>query len=317
VQAAGRNAGAVISWTAPANLGDGIARYTATATSVSGAQSCVTASGTVLTCTITGLTNMTEYKVTVVAVGKGAGGNSAPSTPVTVTPSVPPAAPTGVEVTQGSGKLIVHFTAGSGGGTVHNFTATAAGGPSAGPCPATIELRSCEITGVTPGEIYTVTVVANGVVPGTTSAPSAPSTGVKALLGAPLETLPTTNAAVAGSVSSSAGTSLRLNSTTTITGTGFAPHTGIIVGIYPGPVKWATAVTDAAGAFSVPVTVTGVTTGSSRYIVAAGLPPTGTTMRYRSLTVSILAALTPQQAFSMAGSVVAQRAPEIRRRFVG
>jgi len=290
VRATGRDAAAVVSWTAPAVTGDGIGRYIATASGASGTQSCATGDGTELTCTIVGLTNMADYKVTVVAVGRLASGTSAPSASVTVTPSLPPGTPTVVNVSAGGQTLVVTYSSGGIGSGVSGYTATAAGGATPSTCAAAASDTSCVINGVTPGTTYTVTVVANGVVPGVTSAPSAPSSGIKAILGV-APALPGTSTATAGSVASSAGITLHQNSITTITGTGFAPFTGVTVGIYPGPIQWATVVTDSTGAFSVPVTVTGITVGASRTIVAAGLPPTsaGTAIRYRSLLVSIVA----------------------------
>ena len=84
---------ATISWTAPSSFGSGtLTGYTAT--SSPGSASCSTSSAT--TCTITGLTNGTTYTITVIT--HATGGDSPPSSPVTVTPTgmlaitVPPTA---------------------------------------------------------------------------------------------------------------------------------------------------------------------------------------------------------------------------------
>jgi alpha-tubulin suppressor-like RCC1 family protein len=76
------NTTATISWTAPSSFGSGtLTGYTATASP--GSASCSTGGAT--TCTITGLTNGTAYTVTVIT--HATGGDSPPSSPVTVTPT--------------------------------------------------------------------------------------------------------------------------------------------------------------------------------------------------------------------------------------
>jgi alpha-tubulin suppressor-like RCC1 family protein len=73
---------ATISWTAPSSFGSGtLTGYTATASP--GSASCSTSGAT--TCTVTGLTNGTTYTVTVIT--HATGGDSSPSSPVTVTPT--------------------------------------------------------------------------------------------------------------------------------------------------------------------------------------------------------------------------------------
>ncbi|MEU4557591.1 fibronectin type III domain-containing protein [Actinoplanes sp. NPDC023936] len=291
----GRDASARVTWAAPTSVGNGIAFFTATATAVTDpadTHSCVTPDTTALTCIITGLTNLREYRVTVVSVGKAASGNSAPSAPVTVIPSLAPGAPTDVQVTPGARNLTVSFTP-AGGVSATSFTATATGGPSPLTCNAAASATSCVITGVTPGTNYTVTVYAHGSVPGSVSMNSTPVGPVKGLVAA-APALPTTLPTPYGAAISSAGTALRLQGTTTISGTGYAPHTGITVGIYPGAHRLATTTSDASGAFSVPVTITGVTTGTGRTILAGGQSSTSTSNKWRTVTVSVGAALTPQ-----------------------
>jgi hypothetical protein len=73
---------AAVSWTAPGDLDGGtLTGYTATASP--GGQSCTTASAS--TCTITGLTGGTTYRITVVA--HTTAGDSGASAPATVTPA--------------------------------------------------------------------------------------------------------------------------------------------------------------------------------------------------------------------------------------
>ncbi|WP_164842374.1 fibronectin type III domain-containing protein [Actinoplanes solisilvae] len=289
VTAAPRDQSALVTWAAPASVGDGIARYVATASGTPDGQSCTTPDAATRSCVITGLTNGNEYRIAVVAVGRAASGISAPSTPsAVVTPEIPVAVPTGVIVTPGTADLTVRFTPGQGGSAAANFTATAAGGPASGPCTtANATTFSCVIAGVQPGTSYTVTVVANSANPNLRSAASAPSGSVTALsFAAP--TLPGTipsGTAVLGALTSSAGATLPVGSTTTLSGDGFAPYAGITVGSYPGAGVLASVVADSKGAFSVPVTITGAT--GARTLVAGGSTPTSTTARYRGLSVTV------------------------------
>ncbi|MEV6596369.1 fibronectin type III domain-containing protein, partial [Actinoplanes sp. NPDC051346] len=290
VTAAPRNGSALVTWAAPASTGDGIARYVATASGTPDGQACVTPDGVTLSCVITGLTNANEYRITVVAVGRAASGISAPSTPpAAVTPAAPPAAPTGVTVTPGTSDLTVRFTPGEGGSAAVNFTATAVGGPSAGPCTtANATTYTCPITGVQPGLTYTVTVVANSATAGLRSAPSAPSDTVTASAWAAptLPNLAPSGTALLGPLTSSAGTALTLGGTTTLSGAGFAPYARLTIGYYPGPGVLGYVVADSTGAFSVQVTLnTGA--GTRTLVVGGRQTPTSTSSRYRNLTVTV------------------------------
>jgi hypothetical protein len=158
---------------------------------------------------------------------------------------------------------------------VVNYTATAAGGPSSGPCvTANINTTPCVIKGVTAGTTYTVTVVANGTAAGVVSFPSEPSSPVRALAW-PAPALPAPNpatTAIFGSLISSAGFTLPIGGSSTISGSTYAPYTGITVGLYQKSVVRAiwTTTTDGTGAFGIPVTIpdSGVTTGASAMVAA-------------------------------------------------
>ncbi|WP_250036209.1 fibronectin type III domain-containing protein [Paractinoplanes maris] len=284
VLATGGNGGATVTWTAPAFLGDGVVGYTVTATPSSGSIGSRLCFTTELTCPISGLTNGTPYKVTVTAQGRAASGYSAPSTAVDVTPSVAPQAPTEVRAVAGALTLGVSWTAGNAGSGVSGFTATATGGTSPLTCSVGASASSCTITGVTAGTTYTVTVVANGI-HGAVSTPgsSAPVVAVTAVAPA----MPSTVPATVGALTSSAGSPVRLGATTTVSGTGFAPNTAITIGIYPGPHSLATAVTNANGAFSVPVTISGVAVGSARTIVAGGLYGNTGVVRWKTVSTTV------------------------------
>jgi hypothetical protein len=234
---------------------------------------------------------MTTYQVVVVAIGKAASGNSLPSTAIPVMPASVPAAPTGVQATLGARSLTATFTPGDPGSGVLSYTATATGGSTPLTCTVATTAAPCVITGLTPGTSYTVTVVANSVVLGLTSAVSAPAAPVVAV-NAAAATLPTAQPASGGSLISSAGTALRVNGLTTLTGTGWAPFTGISVGIYPGPVSLGTAVTDSTGSFSLSVAIPSGTTVGTHVIVAGGLLTTNA-LRYKTLGTTISAAIQP------------------------
>jgi len=126
-------------------------------------------------------------------------------------------------------------------------------------------------------------VVANGA-GGVNSAPSTPYGPVTAVSYA-APTLPTGVPPTSGPLTSSAGTTL--SGLTTVSGNGYAPFTGITVGIYPGPTVLGTAITDSTGAFSLQVSVAGQGVGA-KTLVAAGMRSTGT-VRYRNLAVTVTA----------------------------
>ncbi len=162
---------AAVTWTAPTSTGGSpITGYTATA--APGGQTCTTTGAT--GCTIDGLTNGTDYTVTVTATSDV--GTSDPSSPSNVvTPGKKPGKPTGVQATAGDARLTATWTAPSdnGGRPITGYTATAA--PGGATCTTT-GATDCTIDGLTNGVVYTVTVTATNVLG--TSAPSDPSAPV-------------------------------------------------------------------------------------------------------------------------------------------
>jgi titin len=81
--------------------------------------------------------------------------------------------------------------------------------------------------------------------------------------------------------------------TVAVSGDGFAPYTSISFGVYTtatGLTRVTTVVTtDGTGAFSQDITIPAAVTVGARTLVAAGLPPTGTTLRYAKAAITVTA----------------------------
>ncbi|WP_433302262.1 fibronectin type III domain-containing protein [Actinoplanes sp. CA-030573] len=289
VTAVGGNASAVVSWTAPANTGDGIARYTASTTDANGTHTCTTPNGATTTCTITGLTNGQVYQITVVSVGQAATGWSAPSAAASVTPRTPPGTPRNVVATGGVRSIAVQWASGGAGDGLAGFTASAT--PAAGGAPltcagTTATATTCTLSNVTPG-VYAVTVVANGSQTGVKSAASEAVTATALFSAAP--TLSTTTMPTAPNALTATSSSGRAGSTVTVSGSGFAPYTGVALALYAGGARLGTAVTDASGTFTATVTIPAGTAAGAKTIIAAGLPPAGTLLRYAKAAFTVVA----------------------------
>lgn len=173
VVAARGNQQLILTWTAPTLSARGGANIIGYIAQVSpGGGVCQTTGEA--SCIITGLTNGTAYTVTVAAVNSvGRGADSAVSD--AVTPATLPSAPATVSaVTASSGQLLVSWdvTAGNGGATVTDYSATA--NPGGITCVVTGD--SCVFERLTNGDAYTFTVVATNAVGD--SVDSAASAGV-------------------------------------------------------------------------------------------------------------------------------------------
>ena len=167
------NSQASVSWTAPTNDGGApVTRYTVTATP--GGATCTSS---LLTCSITGLTNGTEYYFTVTSTNSiGVGAASIPSNQVT--PGTVPVAATGVNAVYGNTQATVSWTppVATGGFRITKYVVTAnPGGATCTDVIATPEVDTCTVTGLTNGTSYTFNVVGtNSQGNSLTSTPSAP-----------------------------------------------------------------------------------------------------------------------------------------------
>ncbi len=154
VSAAPGNGVATVTWSAPADDGGSpITGYTVSASP--GEVSCSTSGAT--SCLLTGLTNGTEYTVTVVATN--AEGDGPESASVTVTPSGPPGPPTDVTATPGDGNATITWNppTDDGGAPILGYFAQASpGGATCAITGATV----CTLAGLTNGTDYSVVVIA-------------------------------------------------------------------------------------------------------------------------------------------------------------
>ena len=144
---------ALVSWTAPSNTGGSvITAYTVT--SSPGSFICTTST---TSCTVTGLTNGTNYTFTVTATNVvGAGTPSDAS--LAVSPATVPGVPTGVIGTSNDASVLVSWSApfSTGGASITSYTVTSL--PGSFTC--TTSTMSCTVTGLTNGTNYTFTVLA-------------------------------------------------------------------------------------------------------------------------------------------------------------
>jgi alpha-tubulin suppressor-like RCC1 family protein len=268
-----------VSWDAPSNSGSAaITGYTA---SVGGGHHCTTTGA--LSCDITGLTNGQTYLATVTATS--ADGTSPVSSPSnTAVPHVVPGAPTSVVVTPGDTTAAVSWTAPAsmGSGTFLRYTATAT--PGGATCQSTG--LACTIAGLTNGTTYTVGVVTETSQGNSAAGPSGPVTpGLPVLAPAP-------PAHPDGTLHSTSGTTFDpATRTTTLTGTGFAPNTPVVLGVYSTLTPLGTAITDSAGNFAKVVTVPAGLSGTHTFVATGSAPGGGP--RTLALTVRLGGAALP------------------------
>ncbi|MER7008038.1 fibronectin type III domain-containing protein, partial [Dactylosporangium sp. NPDC000555] len=194
VTAIAGNGSATVTWDVPADSGAGVDVSTVTASP--GGASCTTSTRS---CTVTGLTNGTQYTFTVVAHGIGATGSSAASAPsAAVRPSAGlPGPVTGVTVTAGNRSVLVSWSppvvTGDG---IDHYDVVSDDGQR---CTTTD--TSCTVTGLTNGRAYRFVVRVIGITRPDTPVPS-PMTPVVI----PLATTPSVPTAVTASAGIAAAT---------------------------------------------------------------------------------------------------------------
>ena len=157
-----------VSWLPPADGGSAITGYTVT--SAPDGKTCAAVPPTT-NCTVTGLTNGTDYTFTVTATN--ALGTSAPSnTSKAATPGDPPAKPAAPTAVGQNGSATVSWTAPDPGTTaIVSYRVVAA--PGGAVCVATAPATSCTVNGLTNGTSYTFAVTAtNATGAGAASDPS-------------------------------------------------------------------------------------------------------------------------------------------------
>lgn len=156
-----------VSFTAATDNGSPLISSTVTA-SPGGATCSTEGTG----CTLTGLTNGTEYAFT--AVATNANGDGPASAPATATPSTVPGPPTTVTAQRGDRSATITFTAPTddGGAEVTGYTVTTSPGEQQTECSS----GPCVVADLVNGEEYTFTVTAENVAG--SSLPSEPSAAV-------------------------------------------------------------------------------------------------------------------------------------------
>ena len=184
VTATAGDASATVSWSAPADGGSAITKYTVTPYDGGTALAPTTVTGTppATKATVSGLTNGTAYTFRVSATNAvGTGPESAASAPVTPGSATAPGAPGNVTATAGDASATVSWSApADGGSAITKYTVTPYDGGTAlapttvtGTPPAT----KATVSGLTNGTAYTFRVSAtNAVGTGPESAASAPVT---------------------------------------------------------------------------------------------------------------------------------------------
>ncbi len=164
ISATTANQSSVVSFTAPVdNGGSALTSYTVTALDTSGVplspnRSC-TVSAPTTSCTVTGLTNGTDYKYVVTATN-AIGISDTSTASIAVKAATVPGSPTSLIATVGDETATVSFTApvSNGGTPITGYVITTS--PGGLSCTVPVGSTSCEITGLTNGTAYTFTAVA-------------------------------------------------------------------------------------------------------------------------------------------------------------
>jgi len=256
VNAIAGNAQATVSFAAPSsNGGSVVTSYTVTSNSGK------SASGNTSPITVTGLSNGTVYTFTVKATNS-VGTGSASSVSNSVTPVAPvtvtvPGAPTGVTATAGSAQATVSFVAPSstGGAAITSYTVTSSGGQTVSGSASPLI-----VTGLTNGTKYTFTVVAKNTVGASVASTKSSSVTPTAPVTIVVPGAPTSVTATAG------------NAQATVSFTAPASNGGAAISSY---VVTSNSGQSASGSAS-PITVTGLTNGTSYTFTVKAINSAGT-----------------------------------------
>jgi uncharacterized repeat protein (TIGR02543 family) len=187
------NGSSVVSVSGASANGSAITGYTVqaydgTGAAIAGKTCTITSPAT--TCTVSGLTNGSDYTFTATATnGVGTSAESAPS--ATTTPAGAPSAPTGVTVTSGTGKVTVEWTAASANGApVTSYTAQAydpdGNAVSGATCTISAPSTTCDVsTNLVAGTAYTFKVTATNAAGAGAASTASTSAAINAAPSAP------------------------------------------------------------------------------------------------------------------------------------
>ncbi|WP_433082319.1 Ig-like domain repeat protein [Dactylosporangium sp. CA-052675] len=233
----------------------------------------------------TGTINAAYNGATDFAVSSGATSvtvNEPPSEPNSNPAQSPPSRPRNVTATANASAVTVDWDAPATGAAVTGYTVTASPGPQT--CTTT-GAKTC-VLGAVAGTTYTYTVVAHS--DAGDSVPSEPSNAVTPAAPTAPDTPPSTNLTLTttdGNI-----TTAEPGQQIVFVGTGFAPHSTVLVTIYSTPIELGRVTTDATGAFQTPITLPQQLAAAQHTVVAQGAAPDGSP-RSMALTVTVAAAV--------------------------
>ncbi len=235
-----------------------------------------------LTGSITGLTNLKTYSLTVRATSTA--GNSPASAPVSFTPYAELAAPASVSATTGVSSVRISWTPAAdatGAVSYEAFIAPWGAQSSAGVvvCTAPSGATTCVVP-ATPGSEYGFGVRAIDAAgnPGASAFGEKPTTVPASAVSA---TLPKSDGALTSSASNGKAVA---GEEVTISGTGFLPGSTVELVVYSTPVKLGEAVVLADGTFSATVTLPKGLANGTHHLVATGVDADG---NVRNLVVEV------------------------------
>jgi titin len=232
-------------------------------------------------CTVSGstltLVGVGTCQVTAAQSGNGTYNAATPVQRDIVVVPPPPSAPT---LTAGISSLTATWSAPQDSTGITGYRVDAS--PGQATC-TTKGATSCVLGGVA-GTTYTVTVVA---LVGETASPASPvSNQATPTAPQPPATVPDTNLTL--TTDQGLITEADPGEQIVFIGTGFAPHSTVVISIYSDPIVLGTAVTDALGNFSKPITVPRSLAAGAHTAVAQGVAPDGSP-RFMKLAIQVVA----------------------------